>query len=1121
MVPILALLAAFVLIPTIATSQTAYGTVVGTVTDSTGAQLPDANVTIVNLGTSAQRSMKSDRYGNYQFMSLLPGEYELAFEKTGFSRLRRDRFDVRVATVTHIDVTMQLGALEQTVEVTAAAPAIDIQSSTVGAVIEPLVVRETALSGRNVMNLIAIAPGVVPQGSSSGSVLSNQHGGTFSNPAGWGNYQIGGGMAGQSAMFVDGQPLNGTQNNSPTIVPAQDIIQEFRVETNTVSPEFGKFAGGVVSMTTKSGANTLHGSVYEYFRNKALNANNFFNNMNGVARPDFNQNQYGLTVGGPLKKDKAFFFVAWEGFHLRLGDPQGTPIPTTAMMQGDFSALPVPILDPRTNQPFAGNIIPQDRWDPTGAYIIQNYYPQNTTGFWSGNGQSGSNYDQITARLDYNLSESHRLFARFTYWNGDTIPTDYFENGYGKPGEKHHTYMFALGDTYTISPTTVADFRVSYTGMTWDSMAPSTGRDMSPYGPNWAALAPSLTYQQNIDPQVVGGPFWGFFMDVTQVSLDKILGFTGSVTKIAGRHTLKLGGELRHTNWRNIATNSASGQFLFTPGIYSGNPWANLLLGLPTEGQTQTVRETEVGMWYGGLYLMDTFRATDKLTINAGLRWEQPGAFNERDDLNTVFLPDVTDPAVGQRGLLPLVNSPDYQSRYDQELKWNLFSPRVGFAYRLTNSTVVKGGFGLSYLPSNSSTSQSPIIGASNSINPGNVFPRIFSNQFFLYNPYPSGVQQPVGRDPGYLSLQYGTRVSTQIPAHDYPYATQWNVSVGQDFGKGLSLEAGYVGSSGTNLPGVGAGGMNINQLPDQYRSMREALLAQVPNPFFGLGPNEAPMISSGQLLLPYPQYQGLLQNRAYWGSTTYNGLVARLQQRFQQGSNVQVAYTWSRLSGNVDSLYGFVEGSTVGGSSGPQDIYNRGAEDSISAFDVTHRLQISYILELPFGKGQRFFGDVHGVADVLLSGWHLNGITTFQTGFPLSFVAQATVLSSQFNAGTPRPNIAAGCSLPVSGSPQSRINGWFNTSCFSEPDPYGFGNAPRVSEEVRADGIQNWDLSLVKKTAITSRTSLEFRVEVFNLFNHVRFAAPNTQLDSGLFGKVTEQANFPRIVQFAARLNF
>ena len=1125
--------------PAGAGAQAAYGSLVGTVADATGAVLPGVNITLVNAGTSEKHIVKSDDRGSYQFVNLLPGVYKLTFERQGFKKLLRDNVEVKTSTSARIDAAMEVGAVDVQVEVTSAAPQIDTQSSSVGAVVEGKVVQETPLNGRNVMNLIALEPGVVPQGSSSGSVQSNQHGGTFSNPAGWGNYQIGGGMAGQSAMWLDGQPLNGTQQNSPVIVPSQDIIQEFRVETNTVSPEFGRFAGGVINMTTKQGSNKWGGSAYEYVRNRNFNANDYFSKQANQPRGQWTQNQYGVTVGGPIKKDKAFFLFAWESFRLRLGDPNtNIQIPTSAMMGGDFSAGSPPINDPLGGT-FSGNKIPSSRWDSAGAYIINHYYtPKAGVGtttpaaggafnLWSGNGGSGSNYDQFTGRVDVNLSAKQRLFARFTNWTADTIAEDPFQNGYGKPGEKHQTHQAVIGDTYTINEKTIADVRLSYSGIHWDSMAPSQGKDLSVYGGVWGSLASQVTWKQNLDAALpAGGPIWGLFMDVSQESYDNILSAVGSLTRIQGRHTIKVGGEWRYNNNSNIAANNASGQYLFVPGSpYTGNMWADLLLGLPIGGGLSTVRETGSQMFYAGLYAMDTFQLSQKLTLNFGIRWEQPGAFRDHHDMNTVFLPEVNDPTAvvngvtsSKPGLLALVNSTDYKSRYDQQLKWNLIAPRVGFAYRVTNKLVAKGGFGISMMPSNSQGSNSPITGASNSINPGNVFPAIFGSpsHTWLQNAYGGTLAQPTGRAANYRTASYGTSISVQVPTYTPPYASQWNLSIGEDFGKGLSLEAGYVGAKGTHLPNNGNN--NINQLPTNSIATYKSACDGASSACTLLTP-QGSVTPTGQLLFPFPQYVGVNRNRNYWGSSIYHGFQARLQERLKQGSYAQLSWTWSKMISDVDSLYGFVEEATV--ASGPQNQYDHRAERSISSFDTPQRIQVSYFLALPFGKGQRFANNVGGVAERVIGGWGINGITTFQKGFPLAIQAKSTTLSSTFNAGTPRPNITAGCALPISGGAKSKLNKWFNTACFTQPGNFSFGNAPRSLSSLRAQGINNWDLSVVKKTPIIEGQNLEFRAEFFNIANHARFMAPNTTLGSPMFGQVTSTANKPRLIQMALRYNF
>jgi hypothetical protein len=343
------ILGIFILLSAQLCAQTFYGTVVGTITDSSGASVPGAEVSITNVGTAERKTTQSDGNGGYQFVSLVPGNYKLDIEKTGFTHFAQTSLTVEVQATLRVDASLEVGDVGQTVEVSAQAALLQTDSSSLSQVVEGRTVQEMPLNGRNVLNLVSLVPGVVPQGSASGNPMGNQNRGGTTNVNGWGNYQIGGGMANQSASYLDGSPLNVSYINAVVLIPTQDAIQEFRVATNNVSPEFGRFAGGVVNLTTKSGTNELHGGLYEYFRNTVLNANNFFNNRSGLARPRFNQNQYGANAGGPILRHKIFFFGSWENFSYRQGIPTLTTVPTPAMRQGDFSAAGIPkIYDPLT-----------------------------------------------------------------------------------------------------------------------------------------------------------------------------------------------------------------------------------------------------------------------------------------------------------------------------------------------------------------------------------------------------------------------------------------------------------------------------------------------------------------------------------------------------------------------------------------------------------------------------------------------------------------------------------------------------------------------------------------------------------------------------------------------------
>ncbi|MBV8819248.1 MAG: carboxypeptidase regulatory-like domain-containing protein, partial [Acidobacteriaceae bacterium] len=569
-----------------ASAQTFYGSVVGTVSDASGSAIPGAAVTITNTGTAERRSAETDARGNYLFVNLVPGTYRVDIEKPGFQHLARPDVQVEVQAAVRIDATLQVGEVTQTMEVTAQTPLLQTENASLSQVVEGRTVQETPLNGRNVLNLVELSPGVVPQGSSTGNPMGNQSKGSTTNPNGWGNYQIGGGMANQSGTYLDGAPLNVSYVNSTVLVPTQDAIQEFRIATNNVSPEFGRFAGGIVNLTTKSGTNSLHGGAYEYLRNRVLNANDFFNNRSNIARPPFTQNQFGANAGGPVKRDKTFFFFSWEDFKYRQGIPTLTTVPTQAMRNGDFSAAGIPaIYDPLstmqtapgvyTRTPFPGNMIPANRIDAT-AKVMQNYWAlPNQPGLinnWAGNGKVGGDQYQLNARGDQNISESQRLFARYTRWIGNTIPNDIFNNKSSGLSAYYSTDQAVIGDTYTISPSTIADVRGSFLRFRFGFTPPSIGSNLSEFGPAWAALQNQMTFTHFPGDTVNG--YFGFPQFVIVRNVNNVYSLSENVTKIAGTHTIKIGAEHRLIEWNYGQTNNASGSFNFDNRFTAQNPLA-------------------------------------------------------------------------------------------------------------------------------------------------------------------------------------------------------------------------------------------------------------------------------------------------------------------------------------------------------------------------------------------------------------------------------------------------------------------------------------------------------------------------------------------------------------------
>lgn len=410
-------------------AQSFFGSIVGSVTDASGAVVANATVTLTNTGTSEKKTAQTDANGNYQFLNLVPGAYRVDIETMGLKHLTRDQIAVRVDTATRVDAALDVGDVTQSVEVTAQTAQLQTESATLNQVVEGRQVNEMPLNGRNIMNLIGLVPGVVPQGSTTGSPVTNQNGGAFTSVWAFGNYQIGGGIANQNATFIDGAPINMPPNNATTIIPTQEAIQEFAVATNNVSAEFGNFAGGAVNMTTKSGTNGFHGALYEFLRNKQLNANDFFNNRNGISRPTLTQNQYGANVNGPAIKNKTFFAFIWEGFALRKGIASTFTMPTANFLAGNFAGQNV-IYDPLTTcgqngnaacgstvtrTAFPNNQIPANRFDPTTLAMQKYWVLPNKAGTVNNyvlNNPAGGNTDQYNGRVDHSFGEKNRLFGR-------------------------------------------------------------------------------------------------------------------------------------------------------------------------------------------------------------------------------------------------------------------------------------------------------------------------------------------------------------------------------------------------------------------------------------------------------------------------------------------------------------------------------------------------------------------------------------------------------------------------------------------------------------------------------------------------------------------------------------
>lgn len=1155
------LLVVCVMNPNLVIAQTSYGSVVGTITDSAGALVAGAQVQLMNKGTNAEQNAVTSSGGTYTFINLNPGSYSVTVSHAGFKASTANQVDVQIGGITRADLTLEVGEVTQSVTVTGATTGLQTDNASLGGVIEGRQVQEAPLNGRNVNNLLDFVPGVIPGGGTSGSTVANGGTGQVSantQAISYGNYQIGGAFSGQSLFFIDGVGSNIAENNVNTLVPTQDVVQEFRVSTNNVSAEFGGYGGGVVEISTKSGTNQFHGTAYEYFRNDALDANDWFSNNAGLGKVPLHQNQYGANVGGPIWKNKLFFFFSWEHESLSSATPASYVMPTTAELNGDFSGDPQVIYDPTTGQPFPGNSI-AGRIDPAALKILQLETPKESmvkqTPYVNNTFVSVPAIGvqtQYNARVDASLGKD-TVFARYTFWNPHNKSVDPFGNKTGAGPTGNFTQEGVLGDNHVFSPTSIGEVRFSYLENFNFQDPLSNGFDMSAINGNWGAIPtasaigtyslPALAIQgYNVGPNL-SQLHWN----------NNIWAVSGSFTKIVGKHSIKSGGNWRQVLWEaypgsgGVTVTSLPG-FTANPNIPgTGNALASFLLGIPSQTSVTVTTATYAFLHNYGLFVEDTYQATPKLTITAGLRWEQPGAFSEEHNIDAVFLPNspltlggvssYTNPlgsTVKLKGVAALVASSLYPSRREESLHWKTFSPRLGLAYRIDSKSVIRAGYGISFFPAvlDQTGPQLSSLTRSATNNVNTVGQPIRAT---VSNPFPSGITPALGHSQQGVDNLLGSGVWARVPDQPLGYSQQWNLAVERAIGSSTTASLAYAGSKGTHLiiasPYTGSG-LQLNQIPDQYLSMGSDLLTPVANPFYGTLPAGSvaggPTILKGRLLMPYPQYPlGVLQQDARIAASNYNALQAYFTKRFTHGGIVQIAYTWSKLLSDTDNTSAFLDGQ--GGTGLVQNLYNLKAEKSVSQQDIRHNFVANYGLDLPFGRDQMFLSHVNGVTNAVIGGWRINGITTLRSGVPIALTATPNTLAQDFGGGTPgfgvgsgiiRPNYTSGCNKNVSGNRSIRAKQWFNTSCFSEPGPFSYGNEPRVDTNLRVAGVVNFDFSANKSFDVTERAKLKFSAEIFDLFNHPQFAEPGVGLGPS-FGVVNHQSSLPRTVQLALRFTY
>jgi hypothetical protein len=1141
--------------------QETRGTIRGRVVDATGAVIANVSVSATNVATNVTISTTSNADGNYEIFYLLPGNYRLTATLTGFKSYRREGIELRIGDRVVIEILMQVGEARDQITVTSDTPLLETTTASMGQVIDQHRLSDLPIAHGEPYALMTLSAGLVyTQNPGLDEPFAPTH---------IVGYSMDGVRTNRSEITVDGSTnvsVTGNGNLNMAWAPPADVVQEFKVQTTMFDASIGHTQGGVTSITLKSGGNKPHGAAYFSDMQAVMDANLFFANKVGQPRGDFSYRYGGGSLTGPVYipkvyngKDHTFFTFAYKKDRELL--PQGAgygagtlTVPTAAEKQGDLSTLlklgaNYQIYDPATRvaapngrtvvQPLPDNIIPAARIDPIAKKILSYYSDPNVSGTPDGlnnlirvNDLEIENYWTYVARVDHKISSKHRMFGRYSKWDRFTPDTqDWFRAI--PTGVNSHWGQFAaaIDDVYEINPRTILNARYTFSRLFWYQYPSSSGFDPT-------TLGFPKSYTGGIDPAVWSFPVisisgyqgtqntFSYYTNQTQTA-------ESNLTAVRAAHTLKFGGDVRQ--FRNYAfqpNNSSSGSFTFDttytrgPNDNSapspiGQGLAALLFGLPTSGGLDRNASFADQSTVWAVYFQDDWKVTPKLTLNLGMRWELEGPVTERFD-RSVRGYDFTDPnpleakvrANYAKNPIPEVPVDQFrlvggltfagvngQPRTLFSRDWNNVMPRVGLAYSLGPKTAVRGGYGVYF--GTFGALWSDVIQSGFSQNTA-LIPSLDNGITFvatLDNPFPNGLLQPRGTADG-LSTFLGRNI-TFFEEHPKAVRQQrWQVSVQHELPQRVLFEVSYVGDHGSNIQVS----KDYRPLPLQYLSTSlfrdqttiNYLSAAVPNPFYPLlpGTNLAGTTVARSYLLssgPYPQFSGM-SGATYDGYSSYHALQVKMERRFSSGWTLNAVYQWSKYLQAISRLNG--QPSAL--------------EKVISDQDRAQRVVISGIWELPFGKGKRFLRSAPASVDKVLEGWQIQGLYTGQGGPPISW---GNVLFLGNIHDIP---------LPVS---QRTPTHWFNTAGFNmrsqEQLASNFRTFPSALSNVRADGMNQFDLSVIKALRLREQVNLQFRGEFLNALNHAMFAAPNSDPTSTSFGVVTSQRGFPRRVQLTVKLVF
>ncbi|MBI3472147.1 MAG: carboxypeptidase regulatory-like domain-containing protein [Candidatus Solibacter usitatus] len=1133
-------------------AQNITGGILGSVTDPSGAAIANAEVEVSQVETNQTTRVRTDGTGAYQVHYLRPGTYRISVTGPGFKRSVRENLSLAVEARLRIDFQLEVGEATTSITVGAEAPLIESESASLGQVVNRRSVEELPIKGRNIFDLVGLSAGVQVNPRAMGSTAST---GDIGAPLFvLSDISINGGRFRTNDYLVDGVSIMLPENNNFAISPSPDGTQEFKVLTNSFGPQFGRSGGGVVNVITKSGANDLHGSAYYFFRNDRLRANNFFSNARNQARPVFHFNMFGAAAGGPVIRNKTFFFADYQGHREDIAGGAGIlTAPSDLEKRGDFSRTlnsqgnPVIVYNPFSTRmaagggfvrdPYAGNVIPAGNQSRVARRLLEFMPAANRPGQgpaqinnYAWNPASYVNSDQWSARLDHRFSEKNSLFGRAARNTGDT----------GQTGPFHSIADTVLGATIshaltgvanwtsTLSAQRILNVRVGAVRRFEGRIPRSSGNvNLTDLGffPNIAAAV-----QEQIFPTISIANYTGLGApagDRIRRGND-IYTLVAEQTEYHGRHTLTWGADVRLYNQTPFQGGVPSGSYSFGLGqtqgpdplratLTAGNGLASVLTGFGG-GSIDKVPAGAIRNLYYAFFFNDGIRM-GRLTINAGLRWEYEQPRTERYNRFGTFDFDsrfpIPVPALPNlRGVLRLAGQ-DGQPRGNWDSTYTNFGPRLGLAYRLNTQTVLRTGYAIFFAPRFGTTGaqnfgmpgaqvSTPLVSSVDGVTPLNLFD----------NPFPTGLLEAPATEVYRTQLGLGLLAMNRGNQSNI-YNQQWNVTAQRQLPGEWLLEAGYAANKGTRIPVS----MDWNQIDPKFQSLGAGLNQPVTNPFFGIattGTLAQRTVSQAQLLRPYPQYTSVNTNSPAvaqnMGSSSYHSFVLRTEKRFAKGYNLLITYTGSKL---IDNGSGRVFGETAFVPP-VQNAYNLAAERGLSEGDVSQRLVISHTVELPFGKGKALLSGAPRAVNWIVGGWSGTGAYTWNTGFPLALTSTG---NSGVGSAVLRPN-STGKSAKLSGDPQTRLNRWFDISQFTVPEPFTFGNVSRTLADVRGPSRVNYDLAVQKSFLVREPVSLLFRTEVFNLTNTPYFFTPGEALGSPTFG-VINSATGERQVQFSLKLLF